>query len=115
MLGGGLRQAGFLAAAGLYALEHHIDRLADDHANARRFATGLEKLGLPVVAVPETNMVLFRVEDVMGFLRETRARGVLVNPSAPGVFRAVTHLDVGEADIDEALGRIEEVVAGGVR
>ena len=115
MLGGGLRQAGILAAAGLYALEHHVERLADDHANARRLAAGLEKLGLPVAAPPETNMVMFRVEDAMGFLRETRARRVLVNPSAPGVFRAVTHLDVSEADIDEALGRIEEVVAEGVR
>ena len=115
MLGGGLRQAGILAAAGLYALEHHIERLADDHANARKLAAGLEKLGLPVEPRPETNMVMFRVEDVMGFLRETRSRRVLVNPTAPGVFRAVTHLDVAEADIDEALGRIEEVVAGGVR
>ena len=60
-------------------------------------------------------MVMFRVEDTMGFLRATRARGVLVNPTAPGVFRAVTHLDVSEADIDEALGRIGEVAAEGVR
>jgi threonine aldolase len=115
MLGGGMRQAGILAAAGLYALEHHVNRLADDHAGARRLAAGLEKLGLPIAAPPETNMVLFRVDDVMGFLRETRARRVLVNPSAPGVFRAVTHLGVSEADVDEALARIEEVVAGGVR
>jgi threonine aldolase len=115
MLGGGLRQAGILAAAGLHALEHHIQRLADDHANARRLASGLEKLGLAVSPAPETNIVLFRVDDVMGFLRETRTRRVLMNPTAPGVFRAVTHLDVGEADIDEALARIEEVVTGGVR
>jgi threonine aldolase len=115
MLGGGLRQAGILAAAGLHALEHHIERLADDHLHARRLAAGLEKLGLPIDAPPETNMVLFRVEDTMSFLRETRARRVLVNPSAPGVFRAVTHLDVSEADVDEVLARIEEVVAAGVR
>ena len=115
MLGGGLRQAGILAAAGLHALEHHIQKLADDHANARRLASGLEKLGLAVSPAPETNIVLFRVDDVMGFLRETRTRRVLMNPTAPGVFRAVTHLDVGEADIDEALARIEEVVTGGVR
>jgi threonine aldolase len=115
MLGGGMRQAGILAAAGLYALEHHIDRLAEDHANARRLAAGLEKLGLPVAAPPETNMVLFRVDDAMGFLRETRALKLLVNPLAPGVFRAVTHLGVSEADIDDALARIAEVVTGGVR
>jgi threonine aldolase len=115
LLGGGLRQAGILAAAGLYALEHHVERLADDHANARRLAAGLEKLGLPIVAPPETNMVMFRVEDTMGFLRATRARGVLVNPTAPGLFRAVTHLDAGEGDVDEALGRLDEVVTEGVR
>ncbi len=115
MLGGGLRQAGILAAAGLYALEHHVERLAIDHANARRLAAGFEKLGLPVDRPPETNMVMFRIEDTMGFLRATRARGVLVNPAAPDVFRAVTHLDVSETDIDEALGRIGEVVAAGLR
>jgi len=59
--------------------------------------------------------VLFRVDDAMGFLRATRERQLLVNPTSPGVFRAVTHLDVSEADIDEALGRIEEVLATGVR
>ena len=104
-----------LAAAGLHALEHHIERLADDHANARRLAAGLEKQGLPILTPPETNMVLFGIEDVPGFLRETRARKLLVNPSAAGAFRAVTHLDVSEADIDEAVARIAEVVALGVR
>jgi threonine aldolase len=115
MLGGGLRQAGILAAAGLYALEHHVERLAADHANARRLAAGLEKLGLAVDPPPETNMVMFRVEDTMGFLRATRERAVLVNPSEAGQFRAVTHLDVSEADVDEALARIGEVVSEGVR
>jgi threonine aldolase len=115
MLGGGLRQAGILAAAGLHALEHHVERLAQDHANAHRLAGGLERLGFAVAPPPETNIVMFRVEDAMAFLRETRARGLLVNPTALGVFRAVTHLDVGEADIDEALARIEEVTRAGVR
>jgi threonine aldolase len=115
MLGGGLRQAGILAAAGLYALEHHVERLAADHANARRLASGLEKLGLVVAPPPETNMVMFRVEDTKGFLRATRERAVLVNPSEAGLFRAVTHLDVSEADVEEALGRIGEIVAKGVR
>jgi threonine aldolase len=115
LLGGGMRQAGILAAAGLHALEHHVARLADDHANARRLADGLAKLGFAVDPPPETNMVLFRVEDGAAFLRETRARGLLVGPVAAGRFRAVTHLDVSEADIDEALARIEEVVREGVR
>ncbi|MEN8184445.1 MAG: low-specificity L-threonine aldolase [Myxococcota bacterium] len=110
MLGGGMRQAGLLAAAGLHALEHHVDRLAEDHENAARLATGLEKLGLAVDPQPETNLVLFRVEDTLGFLRETRAREVLVNPVAPGRFRAVTHLDVSRSDVEEALGRIDEAL-----
>jgi len=110
MLGGGMRQAGILAAAGLYALEHNLKRLAEDHANARRLAEGLERLGVRVDPPPETNMVMFEIGDVMGFLRETRARGLLVNPMKPGVFRAVTHLDVSAADVDEALGRIEEAL-----
>jgi threonine aldolase len=115
MLGGGLRQAGILAAAGLHALEHHVERLALDHANARRLAAGLEKLGLPVDPPPETNMVMFRVPDTLRFLRATRERAVLVNPSEAGLFRAVTHLDVSEADVDEALARIEEALAEGGR
>ena len=115
LLGGGMRQAGILAAAGLYALEHHVKRLAQDHANARRLAAGLARLGFPVESPPETNMVLFGVQDPAGFLRETRAHALLVNPVAEGRFRAVTHLDVGEADVDEALGRLEELVRRGVR
>jgi threonine aldolase len=115
MLGGGMRQAGVLAAAGLYALEHHVERLADDHANARRLAAGLERLGFRVSPAPETNMVRFEVEDTLGFLRATRERGLWINPVEPGRFRAVTHLDVAEADVDEALGRLEEIARSGIR
>src|SRR5690606_9809506 len=111
MLGGGMRQAGVLAAAALHALEHHVARLAEDHANARRLAEGLAKLGLRVDPEPETNMVMFAVDDTMGFLRATRARGLLVNPIEPGRFRAVTHLDVSAADVEEALERIAEALA----
>jgi threonine aldolase len=60
-------------------------------------------------------MVMFRVEDTMGFLRAIRARDLWINPMAEGRFRAVTHLDVAESQIDEALGRIEEAVAEGIR
>jgi len=111
MLGGGMRQAGVLAAAALYALEHHVERLAEDHARARRLGEGIAKLGLPVSPEPETNMVMFEVPDTMGFLRVTRARHLLVNPTAPGRFRAVTHLDVSSADVEDALGRLEEALA----
>ncbi|MDJ0865428.1 MAG: GntG family PLP-dependent aldolase [Myxococcota bacterium] len=105
-LGGGMRQAGILAAAALHALEHHVDRLAADHEHARLLAAGLAKLGLDVEGEPETNMVVFACADTAGFVRETRARGVWINPVAVGRFRAVTHLDVGRADVDEALGRV---------
>ena len=89
MLGGGMRQAGIVAAAGIHALEHHVDRLAEDHANARRLAAGLEELGFRVGPAPETNMVMFGVDDTAAFLRETRARSLLINPMSPGRFRAV--------------------------
>ena len=106
MLGGGMRQAGVLAAAGVYALEHHVERLADDHANARRLADGLAKLGLRVDPPPETNIVLFHVDDTAKFARAARSCNVLINPVADRVFRAVTHLDVSAADIDDALARL---------
>jgi threonine aldolase len=113
--GGGMRQAGILAAAGLHALEHHIERLAEDHANARRLAEGLETLGFRVHPPPETNMVMFDVEDTSGFLRGTRERELLINPVAEGRFRAVTHLDVSSADVDDAIGRLAEIANGGLR
>jgi threonine aldolase len=109
MLGGGMRQAGILAAAGLYALEHHVERLAEDHANARRLAAGLADLGYPVEEPTETNIVMFDVPDPGAFLRGSRAAGVLINPVAGRRFRAVTHLDVGGRDIDEALARLAEL------
>ncbi len=108
--GGGMRQIGMLAAAGLHALDHHVERLADDHANATRLAAGLRELGCRVDPEPQTNMVMFEVDDVMGFIRETRSRDLLINPMKPGVFRAVTHLDVSEADVDDALQRIGEAL-----
>ena len=114
-LGGGMRQAGILAAAGLHALEHHIDRLADDHTNALALAEGLESLGFEVTPRPETNIVLFRVEDTAGFVRETRRRALLINPVDDGWLRAVTHLDVSRTDVDAALSRIDEVQSTGVR
>ncbi len=115
MFGGGMRQAGILAAAGLHALEHHVERLADDHAHARRLAEGLEALGFRVDPAPETNMVMFDVEDSAGFLRETRARDLLINPMAEGRFRAVTHLGVSASDVEEALGRLAELAKEGIR
>jgi threonine aldolase len=113
--GGGMRQAGVQAAAGLYALEHHVERLAEDHANARRLAEGLQRIGLRVDPPPETNMVMFDVEDGRAFSKGLAERSLRIDPLSPGRYRAVTHLDVSQADIDEALGRIEEIVGTGAR
>jgi threonine aldolase len=111
LFGGGMRQAGVLAAAGLWALEHHVKRLAEDHANARRLAHGLRAIaGVREVSEPETNIVLFGTEDAPGFVRRVRGRGLLVGPIAPGRLRAVTHLDVTADDIDAALEIVGDVL-----
>ena len=102
MLGGTMRQVGILAAAGLYALDHNVDRLADDHANAERLARGLAALGLKVDPV-QTNMVFAHVpkESVAGLKAHLEKNGVvaLVSPK----LRLVTHLDVDAAAIDRAV------------
>jgi threonine aldolase len=113
-MGGAMRQAGIIAAAGVYALEHHVDRLADDHANARRLAEGLA--GLPGVKIDpadvQTNIVIF---DVSGKLdaAQTVARllehGVRMGALGPRTVRAVTHLDVDRAAIDRALAAARTV------
>jgi threonine aldolase len=106
MMGGGMRQAGILAAAGLYALDHHRERLAQDHANARRLADVLARSPRVVLdrATVETNIVVFGVRDVEDdeYVARARAEGVLVGLMGPGRVRAVTHLDVGEQDVDAA-------------
>jgi threonine aldolase len=95
-LGGGMRQAGVLAAAGLHALDHHVERLAEDHARARRLA---EALGAPT---PETNLVLLRVPDAAGVAAAAAEQGVLVAVMGPGLVRLVTHLDVDDAAVARA-------------
>ena len=112
MLGGGMRQVGLLAAAGLYALEHHVERLADDHRSARRLADGLAALGIEVDPPPQTNMVLFRSADAERLWRALLERGVLLNPADGDTFRAVTHLNATAEDIDDALGRFGEALGG---
>jgi threonine aldolase len=112
MLGGGMRQVGVLAAAGLHALEHHVEPLAEDHRNARRFAAGLMALGIEVDPPPQTNMVLFRVADIGRVWSALLARDVLINPVDHRTFRAVTHRDVTAEDIEDALGRVGEALGG---
>jgi threonine aldolase len=114
MFGGGMRQAGILAAAGLYALDHHVARLPEDHANARALAAGLAELGLEVERAPETNILVFGVPerrfrdvpDAPAFSRLARAHDVWINPIDRRRLRAVTHIDVPQPRIAEALDRI---------
>jgi threonine aldolase len=103
MLGGGMRQAGVLAAAASHALDHHIDRLAEDHSNARRLAEGLRDLPGVKVTPPQTNIVFIDLapERSAGVVDRLRAAGVLCTGLLK--LRLVTHLDVSSAQIDEAL------------
>ncbi len=116
-LGGAMRQAGIVAAAGLYALEHHVERLADDHARARRLAEGLAEL--PGVgagpATVDTNIVVFDAPDAPAFSAALARRGVRIGAIGPTRLRAVTHLDVDDDGIDRALAAAREAVGGGAR
>ena len=109
MLGGSMRQVGILAAAALHALDHHIARLPDDHARARRLAFDLAATGrFEVEGVPPTNMIYFRLSDpadlarAAAFQERARAAGVLLNHTGGGRFRAVTHLDIDDDDVTRA-------------
>jgi len=108
-LGGGMRQAGILAAAGIYALSHNIERLAEDHARAKRLATELAAVrpGLVDPAGVETNIVPLDLSvtdlDAATLAAQCRADGVLVSGVGPRRVRLVTHLDVDDAAIDRAL------------
>jgi threonine aldolase len=97
-LGGGWRQAGLLAAAGIYALDHHVARLAEDHANARLLATHLQAAGLRA-RTPETNIVLVDVDEAAATVAARAAEhDVRVSAFGPKLLRLVTHLDVTEKD-----------------
>jgi threonine aldolase len=104
--GGAMRQAGIVAAAALYALDHHVDRIADDHARARRLAEGLAAAGVPVdLEQVETNFVQIDVgQDRAGAIERLKDGGILVSTTVhPSVVRAVTHLDISDDDIDTAI------------
>ncbi len=108
-LGGAMRQAGVLAAAGSYALRHHLDRLTEDHARAHRLADALAEVapGLVDPAAVETNIVPLDLSvtglDSARLAAHCRADGVLVSAVAPRRVRLVTHLDVDDAGVDRAL------------
>jgi threonine aldolase len=106
--GGGMRQAGVIAAASLHAFEHHVERLAEDHERAKRLAAGLQGAGY-AVEPPETNIVLVGVGDAEGFLAALAREGVLATPARAGYVRLCTHLDAGDGEIEasiEAASRI---------
>jgi threonine aldolase len=116
MFGGGMRQAGFAAAACLFALDHHVERLADDHKNARVIAQAIAdtpglRLDPPEV---ETNLVWFEVDPDLGTARAVatalKQRGVLVHAAGPQVLRACTHLDVSAAQAECAADTIRQAV-----
>ena len=109
-----MRQAGIAAAGCLHALDHHVERLAEDHANARRLADGLTGIrGIEVITRdPSTNMVFFDPAatglSAESFLAERLSRGVRMG-QVRGVIRAVTHLDVSQADIDATILAIRAI------
>jgi threonine aldolase len=115
MWGGAMRQSGIVAAAGLYALDHHVERLAEDHANAKRLAEGLAEID-GVTCDPdsvETNIVMFDLEDAVKTSEALREAGVQLTRVDDHRMRAVTHLDVSSDDIERALEIVRGVVASG--
>src|SRR5450830_1792094 len=115
LFGGGMRQAGVIAAAALVALEDERERLPEDHARAKKLAEGLA--GIPdlrvAVSEVETNIVIFFLEgewgDSAGAVAKLQSRGVLAGAAGPSSIRMVTHADVGDADVDRALRAFEEI------
>ena len=114
--GGAMRQAGILAAAGLYALDHHVDRLAEDHANARLFADRLSEVPGIVLDPPEveTNLVFFNMEQTGPSAKEVSDRllekGIRIGIEGEFRMRLVTHLDVDRKDIEEAAEVLTNVI-----
>ena len=105
-MGGGMRQIGILAAAGLYALEHHVERLADDHAHARLLA---EACGVDP-AVVDTNIVVVPRADAADFVSAAREAGVAVATVGPRTVRLVTHLDISREDAEQAAAVLARLV-----
>ncbi|OAM73544.1 low-specificity L-threonine aldolase [Devosia elaeis] len=109
MLGGGMRQAGILAAAGLYALEHNVARLAEDHRRALRLAEGLARHAALRVIMPETNIVWVEMDGALGerLNAELSTEGIGVLAGRYGQQRWVTHLDIGDDAVDAALALVD--------
>jgi threonine aldolase len=118
MAGGAMRQAGILGAAGIYALDHHLDRLADDHANARRIAERLVQSPRVILdlATVQTNIIVFGLSpdgpDAPTIVAQARDRGVLVFAFTPQMLRAVTHLDVSREQCERAAATLADLIDG---
>jgi threonine aldolase len=114
-MGGGMRQVGLLAAAGAYALEHHMTRLADDHARARRLAEALEPFGVVDASAVRTNLVPLDLTkaplDAPSLAAAAAERGVLIAAMLPRTARLVTHLDVDDTDVDRAVETLTALLA----
>ena len=114
LFGGGMRQAGIIAAGALYALEHNIERLGEDHQHARLLAEAIERSpGLQLDPAPQTNIVVVHLEANLGtsreFTKKLLERGVGALPFGPQYFRLVTHLDVKRPQIKQAGEIIERL------
>jgi threonine aldolase len=119
MFGGAMRQSGILAAAGLWALEHNLARLPEDHANARLLAeriAGLRGVSLDLTTV-QSNIVIFRMEegapDAATIVARAQEAGVLISAFGVRTVRAVTHLDVSRADCELAADRLAQILTNG--
>ena len=116
MFGGGMRQVGIIAAAGIYALDHHIDRLREDHENAKRLAFGLKEIkGVSIHPEHvETNIVIFDIAETGKIASQVREElkkeKVLIHALGKTQIRLVTHLDVSEGDVDTALGGFRRIL-----
>ena len=108
--GGGMRQAGIIAAASLYAFENNIERLREDHERARNLAAGLREAGYDA-REPDTNLILVAVDDPPEFLRALARESVLATPGKPGFVRLCTHLDAEDSDIETAVEAATRIFA----
>lgn len=115
LFGGGMRQAGVIAAGALYALENHVDRLAEDHAKAQHLAEGIREIDGLELRPPQidTNLVIYRVDPKLGtaadFAARLKRRGLLISAFGGQLMRAVTHLDLSMKDVERAVQILQEV------
>ncbi len=109
--GGGMRQAGVIAAGSLYAFEHHVERLVEDHERAKTLTSGLKSAGY-AVEPPETNIVLIETGEPSRLLEALAREGVLATPGGPGRVRLCTHLDITDEDVEAAVEAAARILAG---